>query len=76
MPIAITGHGTLFYDLMQKSILEGIQNTLQVRRNKMPEVSFHTDEGQLIFNGNMQSCLSDLDSNIISEQNGTKWKFN
>jgi predicted NBD/HSP70 family sugar kinase len=76
MPIAITGHGTLFYDLMQKSILEGIQNTLQVRRNKMPEVSFHTDEGELIFNGNMQSCLSDLDSNIISEQNGTKWKFN
>lgn len=75
MPIAITGHGTLFFDLMQNSILEGIGNTLQVRRNKMPEVTFHTDEDHLIFNGNVQSCLSDLDSNIISELNGTKWKF-
>lgn len=75
MPIAITGHGVSFFDLMQESMIAGIKNNLQIRRDSMPEITFHSDEGQLIYNGNIQTCLGDLDQNIISQRNGTGWKF-
>jgi predicted NBD/HSP70 family sugar kinase len=74
MPIAITGAGISFYDLMQEAILNGIKNNLQIRREKMPEISLHPDESELIFYGNAQSCLSDLDNNTISDRTAIYWK--
>lgn len=74
MPIAITGAGISFYDLMQDAILNGVRNNLQIRRECMPEISLHHDESELIFYGNSQNCLSDLDTNIMSDRTTNYWK--
>lgn len=74
MPIAITGAGISYYDLIQDAILNGVRNNLQIRRERMPDISLYPDESELIFYGNAQGCLSDLDNNIIADRTALYWK--
>lgn len=66
MPLTITGPGLRFYDLMKESFEEPIKRNLQVRYGKMPEITLHADQASLVFDGNIESSLSYLDSNILA----------
>ncbi len=66
MPITITGSGARFADLLLPSIQSHIKNNLQVRFDEMPPIEIEMDETDLIFRGNVQASLADLDQNVIA----------
>lgn len=68
MPITITGTGAKFLDLMLPSIEHHIKNNLQVRFEDMPSLTVDTDESSLIYEGNVQASLSELDTNVIARR--------
>jgi len=68
MPVTITGPGIAFFDLMKESMEAQIRNNLQVRFDTMPDIVIDTDEAELIFQGNIQASLADLDAGIMAER--------
>lgn len=68
MPLTITGSGTRYLDLMLPAIKTQIKKNLQVKFGGMPEISIREDDTSLVFEGNIQSCLSDLDLRIVELQ--------
>ena len=62
MPLTITGPGIRYLDLMLPSIKANIVNNLVVRFSDVPKITVRDDEEELVFQGNAQSCLADLDS--------------
>ncbi len=70
MPLTITGAGTRYLDLMLPAIKTQIEKNLQVKFGGMPEISIRDDDTSLVFEGNIQSCLSDLDLKIMELQPG------
>lgn len=66
MPLAITGPGLKYYDLMQASFEEPLRNNLQVRHGKMPEITLHSEQQTLVYDGNVESGLSYLDANVLA----------
>jgi len=74
MPVTITGPGLEFFDLMSEGFEKNIESNLQVRLYSMPTLALNSDEPGLIFQGNVQASLADLDANIMSERNANNRK--
>ncbi|MGI9400176.1 MAG: ROK family transcriptional regulator [Rhizobiaceae bacterium] len=66
MPVTITGPGVSFFDLMQSGFEKHVSANLQVRFESVPEVNFELDEPNLIYEGNVEASLVDLDQNVIA----------
>lgn len=62
MPLTITGPGIRFLDLMLPALEANLANNLVVRFASTPKISIRDDEGELVFQGNVQACLADLDA--------------
>ncbi|WP_037094186.1 ROK family transcriptional regulator [Rhizobium leguminosarum] len=65
MPIAITGPGTRYYDLLRQGIEEGLGQSHIVRMEAMPEIRVVTDEPILVFEGHLNRALSVIDQDIV-----------
>ncbi|TCS04625.1 ROK family transcriptional regulator [Rhizobium sp. BK418] len=65
MPIAITGPGTRFYDLMRQGIEEGLGQSHVVRMEGMPEIRVVADEQNLVFEGHLNRALAVIDEDIV-----------
>lgn len=75
MPLTITGPGTHYLDLMLPAIKTQIEKNLQVKFGGMPEISVRDDDASLVFEGNIQSCLSDLDLQMIDLHSNSDGKI-
>ena len=65
MPIAITGPGTRYYDLLRPGIEEGLGQTHVVRMEGMPEIRVVPDESILVFEGHLDRALSVIDQELV-----------
>jgi hypothetical protein len=65
MPIALTGPGTRYYDLLREGIEEGLAHSQVVRMEGMPEMRVVPDEQALVFEGHLNRALSMMDSDIV-----------
>lgn len=65
MPIAITGPGTRYYDLLRQGIEEGLGQSHMVRMEGMPELRVVPDEQILVFEGHLNRALSIIDEDIV-----------
>ncbi|WP_160008457.1 ROK family protein [Rhizobium sp. 18055] len=65
MPVAITGQGTRYYDLLRQGIEEGLAQSHMVRMEGMPELRIVFDEQLLVFEGHLNRALSVIDSDIV-----------
>lgn len=72
MPVTITGPGLAFLDLMKESMEAHIRNNLQVRFDTMPNMLIDDDEAGLVFQGNIQASLADLDAGMMAERKGVR----
>ncbi|MBB5576411.1 MULTISPECIES: ROK family transcriptional regulator [Rhizobium] len=75
MPIAITGPGTRYYDLLLEGISEGLAESHVVRMEGMPELRVMADEPTLVFEGHLNRALAMMDddivrSGVVTELNG------
>lgn len=68
MPVTITGPGVRFFDLMQGGFEKHVNTNLQVRFESVPEITFEIDEPNLIYEGNVEASLVDLDLHVIAER--------
>lgn len=66
MPITVTGPGVKYWDLMKSSFEAPLHQNLQVRHGQMPKITIEENQSQLIFEGHVSTCLSDLDADVIS----------
>ncbi len=62
MPLTITGPGIRYLDLMLPALEANLANNLVVRFAGPPKISIRDDESELVFRGNVQACLADLDT--------------
>jgi hypothetical protein len=65
MPVAITGPGTRYYDLLRPGIEEGLAQSHMVRMQGMPELRVVFDEPLLVFEGHLNRALSVIDGDIV-----------
>jgi len=65
MPIAITGPGTRYYDLLRQGIEEGLGQAHVVRMEGMPEIRIVPDEPILVFEGHLDRALSVIDQELV-----------
>ncbi|PCK81877.1 MULTISPECIES: ROK family transcriptional regulator [Rhizobium] len=65
MPIAITGPGTRYYDLLRQGIEEGLGQSHIVRMEGMPEIRIVAEEPILVFEGHLNRALSVIDQDIV-----------
>ncbi|MEF0942545.1 ROK family transcriptional regulator [Rhizobium sp. BR 362] len=65
MPIAITGPGTRYYDLLLEGISEGLAESHVVRMEGMPELRVMADEPTLVFEGHLNRALAIMDDDIV-----------
>ncbi|RFB92940.1 transcriptional regulator [Rhizobium leguminosarum bv. trifolii] len=65
MPIAITGPGTRYYDLLRQGIEEGLGQSHIVRMEGMPEIRVVADEPILVFEGHLNRALAVIDQDIV-----------
>jgi predicted NBD/HSP70 family sugar kinase len=72
MPIAITGLGTRYYDLLAEGIADGLAESHVVRMEGMPELRVVADEPGLAFDGHLDRALSIIDSDIVTSGDGMK----
>jgi predicted NBD/HSP70 family sugar kinase len=61
MPIAITGPGTRFMDLLTRGLDEGLAQSQHVRVRGAPEILIITEEETLVFEGHVDRALSEID---------------
>ena len=61
MPIAITGPGTRFMDLLTRGLDEGLQQSQHVKVRGMPEILIITEEENLVFEGHVDRALTEID---------------
>lgn len=64
MPVAITGPGNRFYDLLTGGIEEGLSQSLHVRLNGQPAISLVQDEQALVFEGHVDRSLNAIDHRV------------
>ncbi len=65
MPIALTGPGTRYYDLLRQGIEDGLSQSHAVRMEGMPEIRVVADEQILVFEGHLNRALSVIDQDIV-----------
>lgn len=68
MPIAITGPGTRYFDLIQRGLEEGLGQSQQVRLFGAPPVSVVPEEVTLVLEGHLDRALSEMDHDIIASR--------
>jgi predicted NBD/HSP70 family sugar kinase len=66
MPIYIGGPGTRYFDLLQRGIDEGLEQSHEVRLQGRPEISVIFDEQRLVFDGHLDRALTDMDHDIAA----------
>lgn len=66
MPVAITGPGTRYYDLLRQGIEEGLGQSHIVRMEGMPELRVVADEQNLVFEGHLNRALAVIDEDIVN----------
>ncbi|KPF46997.1 ROK family protein [Rhizobium sp. AAP43] len=64
MPIAITGPGTRFMDLLQRGIDEGLKQSLHVKVRGAPEILIITEEETLVFEGHVDRALTKIEQGL------------
>ncbi|WP_454850458.1 ROK family transcriptional regulator [Rhizobium binxianense] len=65
MPIAITGPGTRYYDLLRQGIEEGLGQSHVVRMEGMPDIRVVADEQNLVFEGHLSRALAVIDEDVV-----------
>lgn len=66
MPIAITGPGTRYFDLIQRGLEEGLAQAQQVRLFGAPPISVVPEEATLVLEGHLERALAEMDHDIIA----------
>ncbi len=66
MPIAITGPGTRYFDLLQRGLEEGLAQSQQVRLFGAPPISVVPEEATLVLEGHLDRALAEMDHDIIA----------
>ncbi|MDE1994441.1 MAG: ROK family transcriptional regulator [Rhizobiaceae bacterium] len=69
MPVAITGPGTRYYDLLMEGITDGLADSHVVRMEGMPELRLMADEPTLVFEGHLNRALAIIDNDIVRTGN-------
>lgn len=64
MPIAITGPGTRFMDLLMRGLTEGLGQSQHVRVHGAPEILIITEEETLVFEGHVDRALTEIDMDL------------
>ncbi|UJW76793.1 ROK family transcriptional regulator [Rhizobium sp. SL42] len=64
MPIAITGPGTRFMDLLMRGLTEGLGQSQHVRVHGAPELLIITEEETLVFEGHVDRALTEIDQDL------------
>ncbi|THV22968.1 ROK family transcriptional regulator [Peteryoungia ipomoeae] len=64
MPIAITGPGTRFMDLLSRGIDEGLAQSLHVKVRGSPEILIITEEETLVFEGHVDRALTEIEQGL------------
>jgi len=72
MSITLTGGGVRHFDLMQEGFDAHLQANIQSRFAAPPVISMETDEAPLIFDGNVQASLTNLDDTMVATKNMTR----
>jgi len=65
MPIAVTGPGARYYDLIRGGLEEGLSQAQIVRMQGLPAISVVADEPLLVFEGHLDRALAVMDEEII-----------
>jgi predicted NBD/HSP70 family sugar kinase len=65
MPIAVTGPGARYYDLLREGLEEGLAQSHVVRMEGMPELLLVADEQTLVFEGHLNRALAIIDNDIV-----------
>ena len=68
MPVMVIGPGLRFFDLMREEFEANIKSNLQVRFDEAVQITTDDNEPILIYQGNIQASLADLDAKIISDR--------
>ena len=66
MPVIVTGPGAVHFDLMKEAVEDSLRQAFVSRLATEVSVSALPDEEHLIFAGNVQLTLDDLDQNVIA----------
>lgn len=66
MPIHITGPGTRYFDLLQRGIDEGLEQSHEVRLQGRPDISVIHDEQGLVFDGHLDRALTVMDHDVAA----------
>lgn len=66
MPIAITGPGTRYFDLMQRGLEEGLSQSQEVRLFGAPPISVVPEEATLVLEGHLARALAAMDRAILA----------
>ncbi|GMB80286.1 ROK family transcriptional regulator [Shinella zoogloeoides] len=66
MPIAITGPGTRYFDLMRRGLEEGLAQSQQVRLFGAPPITVVPEEATLVLEGHLDRALAEMDHDIIA----------
>jgi predicted NBD/HSP70 family sugar kinase len=66
MPIAITGPGIRYYDLIRRGLEEGLAQSQQVRLFGAPPISVVPEEATLVLEGHLDRALAAMDHDIIA----------
>jgi predicted NBD/HSP70 family sugar kinase len=66
LPIAVTGPGTRFFDLLKGGLEEGLAQSLHVRLNGPPAIDIIADEQALVFEGHLDRALTAVDERLTS----------
>lgn len=72
MPIAITGPGTRYFDLMHRGLEEGLAQSQQVRLFGSPPITIVPEEVTLVLEGHLDRALSEMDHDIIAAKASTE----
>ena len=72
MPIAITGPGTRYFDLIRRGLEEGLGQSQQVRLLGAPPITVVPEEATLVLEGHLDRALSEMDHDIITARTGTE----
>ncbi|MFC6447442.1 ROK family transcriptional regulator [Shinella zoogloeoides] len=66
MPIAITGPGTRYFDLLRRGLEEGLGQSQQVRLFGAPPITLAPEEATLVLEGHLDRALAEMDHDIIA----------
>ena len=66
MPIAITGPGTRYFDLIRRGLEEGLAQSQQIRLFGPPPISVVPEEATLVLEGHLDRALAEMDHDIIA----------